>query len=245
MHFNKESIIGEVVASDYRTATVFKHNGIDFCCKGDRSIEQACHRKNIEIEQILTELHEATNSNSTHIHDYSSWQLDFLADYIENHHHTYVRKRIEEIKPFLEKTALVHGSINPELIEIRDMFLASCEELTAHMAKEELILFTFIRKMVDAKKTHAAPPPPHFGSVENPIQMMKHEHATEGDRFRKIAELSNNYTPPSHACNTYRVVFSLLEEFERDLHMHIHLENNILFPKAIEMEHKLQAKLSN
>lgn len=144
--------------------------------------------------------------------------------------------KIEEIKPYLNKVVAVHGEHNPELKEIEILFNQSADELTHHMQKEEMILFPFIRAMVDAKLDQKDLFQPHFGTVGNPIAMMKQEHENEGQRFEKIAELSANYNPPAHACNTYKVTFALLKEFEDNLHQHIHLENNILFPKAIEME---------
>lgn len=233
MNINEQTIIGELVANDYRTAAVFKKHNIDFCCNGNRTIENACTQKNISIDKLLQALQEVQTLSSTTISEFNAWPVDLLADYIEKKHHRYVEQRIQDILPFLNKVAKVHGGNHPELLEIQALFLASVAELTTHMKKEELVLFPYIRKMVTSTQNIQAPP---FGSVQNPIQMMLHEHNIEGERFRKIAELSNNYTPPSDACNTYKVTYAMLKEFEDDLHLHIHLENNILFPKAIEME---------
>lgn len=237
MNITEKSNIGELVAQDYRTASVFKNFGIDFCCNGNRSIETACEKKNIEANDLINELKKISlSSNNSNLTDFSSWSLDLLADYIEKKHHRYVESKIGEIKPFLNKIVKVHGEQHPELTEVEKLFNASAGELTMHMKKEELVLFPFIRKMAEAKQTNQPIPSPHFGTVQNPINMMHNEHDTEGERFRKISELTNNYTPPADACNTYRVTFSMLKEFEEDLHLHIHLENNILFPKAVEME---------
>lgn len=147
--------------------------------------------------------------------------------------------KIIEIKPYLDRIVNVHGSRHPELETIRQLFHQSAGELAAHMKKEEFILFPFICKMVNVKQRGEKLSLSPFGKVENPVAMMRHEHNIEGDRFREIAALSNNYTPPEDACNTYRVTFALLKEFEADLHLHIHLENNILFPKAIALEKEL------
>ncbi len=236
MNITKETIIGELVAQDYRAASVFKQNGIDFCCSGNRTIEEACGRRQKDTEAIIQHLKEVTTqSNGAANVDFVSWPLDLLADYIEKKHHRYVEAKFLEITPFLSKVARVHGDRHPELIEIEQLFNESVADLTMHMKKEELMLFPFIRKMVHAKQTGTSADAP-FGTVQNPIRMMMHEHSAEGERFRKISELSNNYLPPHDACNTYRVTFALLKEFEDDLHQHIHLENNILFPKAIELE---------
>lgn len=236
MNIQKNQIIGELVAQDYRAATVFKKYGIDFCCQGNRTINDACEAKQIDEKLVVSDLNALIHSQSEIVTDYKSWPIDLLADYIEKKHHRYVQEKTLEIQPYLDKICKVHGEHHPELFEIKDEFNASAAELTIHMKKEELVLFPFIRKMVKAKQNNSTLDAPHFGTIQNPIQMMMNEHTSEGDRFRKIEELSSNYTAPPDACNTYRVTFALLKEFEQDLHLHIHLENNILFPKAIELE---------
>lgn len=236
MTITENQIIGDLVANDYRAASVFKKYGIDFCCQGNRTINDACENKKVETKPLLSDLNAAVQAQSETAVDYKSWPMDLLADYIEKKHHRYVEQKTLEIKPFLDKICRVHGERHPELFTIQKEFYASAGELAAHMKKEELILFPFIRKMVKTKQEGLEVEAPHFGTVENPINMMMDEHSVEGERFRKIAELSNDYTPPADACNTYRVTFALLNEFEQDLHLHIHLENNILFPQAIAAE---------
>lgn len=235
----ENQIIGELVAKDYRTASVFKKYNIDFCCQGNRTIQEACDKRNIDSKSVLDDLDLTIQSKSETSIDFQSWPLDLLADYIEKKHHRYVQDKTLEIQPYLDKICKVHGEHNPELFEIKKEFNASAGELASHMKKEELVLFPFIRKMVKAKQENKDVDSAHFGTVRNPIQMMMDEHTIEGNRFRRIEELSNNYTPPHYACNTYLVSFALLQEFEQDLHQHIHLENNILFPKAIEIEKEL------
>lgn len=236
MEITQKSIIGDLVAENYQTAKIFKKYKIDFCCQGGRTIEEACAKKRIETEKVVGELNEIVREKDSEFIDFKGWPLDLLIDYIEKKHHRYVEEQIGIIRPFLDKVAKVHGQHNPELLEIKELFSQAAEELAAHMKKEELILFPYIRKMEKAKRTDGKMEPPHFETVENPIKMMMHEHDAEGERFRRISELSDTYTPPAHACNTYRVSFALLKEFEEDLHMHIHLENNILFPKAAALE---------
>ncbi len=198
-----------------------------------------CRRKKkIDAQIIINEIHAIQQGEQEGNIDFKSWPLDLLADYIEKKHHRYVEEKIPVLKPYLEKLCRVHGERHPELFKITEHFNISAGELAAHMKKEEIILFPAIRKMVQAKQTGTKLEKPHFGTVQNPIQMMM-EHETEGERFRIIDELSNNYMPPEDACNTYRVTFALLKEFEEDLHKHIHLENNILFPKAETLEKKL------
>lgn len=240
MEVLEQTPIGELVAVNYKTATVFKKHKIDFCCQGGRTIGEACEKKGTSIGPLLRESEEVMQEKTTDTTDYQSWPLDLLADYIEKKHHRYVEQRSQEIKPFLDKLCRVHGDRHPELLEINRLFTESTGELARHMKKEELVLFPYIRKMVEVKSNGRPLTEPHFGSVENPIAMMMHEHDTEGERFRTIAKLSSDYNPPADGCNTYRVTFSLLKEFEDDLHLHIHLENNILFPKAKAMEAEMR-----
>lgn len=239
MNITDHDVVGEVVASDYRTASVFQKYGIDFCCKGDRRIADVCSERGIETSGVIRDLQETIKASDTPASDFNTWPLDLLADYIQNKHHRYVDQQILEIKPYLAKIVSVHGGRHPELSEVERLFSQTAGEMTAHMKKEEFILFPFIRKMVKAEQDGAQISRPHFTTVENPVAMMKHDHDEEGERFRKISSLTGQYTAPADACTTYRVTLALLKEFEEDLHMHIHLENNILFPKAIELERKM------
>ena len=231
----KEKTIGEMVAEDFRAAQVFRKYKIDFCCKGNRTVDEACENKKFEAEQIYSDLAKISEEKSGDI-DFNLWPLDLLAIYVEKIHHLYVEENSTVLIQYLNKLCKVHGDRHPELFEITKLFTESAQELAAHMKKEELILFPFIKKMVEAKQKGEALEAPRFGSVESPVAMMKHEHTVEGERFVKIAELTNNYQFPDDACGTYQVTFKMLEDFENDLHKHIHLENNILFPKAIELE---------
>lgn len=235
MSITNDSIVGEITAQDYRTASVFKKYGIDFCCNGNRSLQNVCLDKNIISEKIIEELQATINKKDDTVIDFKSWPADLLADYIEKKHHHYIKSKAAEIKPYLHKICKVHGNLHPELYEIEKHFIAAIDELTTHMQKEEKTIFPFVRNMVHEKEKYR---PTGLGSVQNPIDEMMHEHDVEGERFREIEKLSNRYTPPQGACNTYRITFALLKEFEDDLHLHIHLENNILFPNAIALEKK-------
>ena len=238
MNVLEQPTIGEYVAKDFRTASVFSKYGIDFCCKGNRTIEEACEKKNLDFNQIEKEVTQLLETKSDGAIDFKSWPSDLLIDYIEKTHHRFVEEKSAVLLPFLDKLCKVHGHAHPELFEINELFIGCAGELAQHMKKEELILFPFIKKMENAIRTGQQIEQPHFGTVENPIAMMKDEHEAEGDRFVKIAELTNNYTPPADGCSTYKVTFAMLQEFEQDLHKHIHLENNILFPSALAMQDK-------
>ena len=233
--------VGEIVAKDYRTAQVFKNHKIDFCCRGNRSLEEVALKNNLNVDVLSAELQAVTEQSNGDNIDFKSWPLDLLVDYIEKKHHRYVEKQSTVLKQYLDKLCRVHGEKHPELFEIKELFNASAGELASHMKKEELILFPFVRKMVEAKQSGQDLSIPGFGSVANPINTMMDEHGNEGVRFRTIAELSNDYTPPADACSTYKVTYALLQEFEDDLHRHIHLENNILFTKASALEKEFTA----
>lgn len=231
----QERTIGEIVAQDYRAAAVFKKYKIDFCCNGNRSLQDATEKKGISVEEIERELENLSEIGEENI-DVNRWPLDLLADYVEKTHHRYIKEKSPILLQFLNKIMRVHGERHPELYEVYDLFEESVRDLGEHLEKEERILFPFIRKMMEAKQTGTSLETAHFGSVENPVAMMMHEHDQEGERFRKIADLTSDYQYPADACSTYQVAFKMLEEFQDDLHKHIHTENNILFPKSVELE---------
>jgi len=235
----KEQEIGQFVAQDFRTAAVFSEYGIDFCCKGNRSLADVCEKNGIAVDEILEKLDIAVSKQVNPSIDYKSWPLDLLATYIEKTHHKYVESKLPVLKQYLAKLYKVHGERHPELLEINELFVAVANELAQHMRKEELILFPRIKKMIQYQENETPLKPAHFGTVQNPISMMEHEHDNAGEIFRTIAKLTGNYTPPKDGCNTYQVTFAMLDEFEKDLHLHIHLENNILFPGALLLEKKL------
>ncbi|AMD84898.1 regulator of cell morphogenesis and NO signaling [Capnocytophaga haemolytica] len=235
-----DKTIGEIVADDFRAAAVFKKYGIDFCCRGGRTIDEACDKKDVDKQSLINDLNAIPQGKGDQV-DVSSWPLDLLANYIVRIHHQYVHDKTPILLQFLDKLCRVHGERHPELFEINRIFTESAHDLANHFEKEERVLFPFIGELVKAQQTGQPLETAHFGTVENPIAMMMHEHTVEGDRFAEIARLSNNYTPPADACNTYRVTFAMLQEFEEDLHRHIHLENNVLFPKAIALEKQLNS----
>jgi regulator of cell morphogenesis and NO signaling len=232
----KDKTIGAFVAQDFRTAAVFSKYKIDFCCKGNRTINEVCEKQDIDSDVLLQNVSEVLESENKNTIDFNSWPLDLLVDYIEKTHHRYVEEKTGIILQFLNKLCSVHGANHPELFKINELFTAGAGELSQHMKKEELMLFPFIKRMVKTKESNGFLSQPSFGTVSNPIAMMMQEHDNEGERFREIANLTNNYTAPADGCTTYKVAFAMLDEFEQDLHKHIHLENNILFSKAVILE---------
>jgi len=237
MNTLENKTVAEVVAENIKTAHVFKKYGIDFCCGGGIAIEKACKKKNIDYAKLKEELLNVDEAPKAY--NYNSWQLDFLIDHILNVHHTYVEESIPLILQYSNRVAEVHGHHYTEVIEINKLFIEVANELTSHMKKEEVILFPYIKSLLYHKNEEKSLNLPPFGSIINPIAMMESEHELAGDVFKEIAKLTNNYTPPEEACNTFRALYSKLEEFEQDLHQHIHLENNILHPKAKLLEQEL------
>ena len=238
MVVSSNKTVADYVTENIKTAHVFKKYGIDFCCGGGISVKKACAKSNVDQAILEKELAEVDVIKDV-IEDYDKWELDFLMIYIENIHHTYIRESLPIISQYANKVAKVHGHHYIEVVEINQLFHEVANELLSHMQKEEQVLFPFIKQLVQAEKEGRKNTTPPFGTVNNPIQMMEHEHESAGNIFKEISRLSNNYTPPEGACNTFRALYAKLEEFEQDLHKHIHLENNILHPKAILLEKKI------
>lgn len=232
----KETTIGELVAKDYRKAQVFKKFGIDFCCGGKKTLSEVCNKKGIDIHRVEDELKNVDQQSQRTGDNYQNWELDFMCDYIINTHHNYVRESIPFLSEISQKVARVHGEHHPELVKVAEVFSGIAADLSMHLMKEENILFPYIKEMVLAKKTGMSLPQSQFGQVANPISVMEQEHEGAGEDLSEIRELTNNYDVPADACTSYRILFKKLEEFEDDLHQHVHIENNILFPKAIELE---------
>jgi regulator of cell morphogenesis and NO signaling len=236
MKISSDTPVGEIVKINFKAATAFQANRIDFCCGGHQSILEACEKAGVKSEVLIKQLEEILQESDPDTEYINNLELGLLADYIVNRHHTYVRKYIPFLKQNLHKIAEVHGGNHPELTKVRDHFFASTEELAKHMQNEELVLFPYVKKLEQAKKEDRDIPVSSFGSVSNPIAAMIQEHQNEGERFETIAQLTGNYQVPEDGCTTYEVTMKQLADFEKDLHRHIHLENNILFIKAKELE---------
>ncbi|MFN8292152.1 MAG: iron-sulfur cluster repair di-iron protein [Chitinophagales bacterium] len=234
----KEKRVGDFVKENIKTAHVFKKYGIDFCCGGGVSLERACRKNNVDINDLIADLQKLENAPSG-AHNFNNWEIDFLCDYIVNTHHAYVNEALPMILSYAQKVASVHGHAHPPVVEILKLFHAVAGELVPHMKVEEFVVFPYIKKLVAAKKSNQPMEAAHFSTVQNPISTMENEHEIAGNLLREISKISNNYTPPEWACNTFKALYAKLDEFEQDLHIHVHLENNILFPKAIQLESDL------
>lgn len=236
-----EESLGEIAAKDLRKAQIFKKYGLDFCCGGKKTVKQACAEKGLDVTKVEQELQQADKMPATRPVPYDEWNLDFLADYIVNTHHSYVKKTLPELRGYAAKVARVHGARHPELLAIQQLVENVNAELSEHLVKEEQVLFPFIKQLVAAVDKGEKMPASHFGSIENPISMMESEHETAGRDLEQIRKLSNNFAIPDDACASYSLLYRMLEEFEDDLHIHVHLENNILFPKALKLEKNYQS----
>src|ERR1035437_6625958 len=236
-----DETLRQIAAKDLHKAQIFKKHGLDFCCGGKKTVKQACAEKGLDVTVIEKELQQIDKTATMRPLPYNEWTLDFLADYIVNTHHTYVKKSLPDLRAYSAKVAKVHGEHHPELLPIHQLVEAVNAELTPHMVKEEQILFPYIKELVASKNNSQSLTPSSFGSVSGPINMMEMEHEMVGKNLEEIKTLSNNYTLPQDACASYSLLYRMLAEFEDDLHTHIHLENNILFPKALELEKEFSA----
>ena len=231
--------LSQIVTKDHHAASVFEKYSLDFCCKGNKSLGEACKEKGINTEQILSELQNNSLVSKENAFRFNEWELDFLADYIINNHHQYVRNAIPVISAHAEKVASVHGKRHPETVEVSKVFSVVYKDLRQHIMKEEEILFPYIKYLVKVKNNCAKPEAPYFGTIKNPINMMEAEHTSAGDNLFNIRKLTDNYSLPADACTTYTTYYKELKEFEEDLHKHVYLENYILFPKAVKLEEKI------
>ena len=238
MNVTTEKTVRELSLENPAATRIFEKLGIDYCCGGNKSLEEACRAANLPMDQVLDtlEMAEQATRAAQKNHD---WQREPLADliaHINSTHHKYTREELSRLAPLFDKVCSVHGKNHPELLHARASFTGLSQELTMHMMKEEMVLFPYIVRMEEAVVQHEPVLPPPFGSVQNPVSMMEHEHESAGNALRAMRQASSGYTAPADACVSYQTLYRALAEFEADLHQHIHLENNILFPRAIAME---------
>lgn len=235
----KAPTLGQLAAKDYRKAQVFKKYGLDFCCGGKKTLKEACQEKNIGVEEVEKELLAVEQQPGHASMNSYNWSPDFLADFIVNTHHQYVKRSLQPILDLAVKVARVHGDLHPETITVATTFNKIAEELQTHLAAEEQLLFPYIHDLVQRQKNGTAFASASSQKAQQPISQMELEHEVTGKNMDYINRLTNGYTLPAGACASYTLLYKWLQEFEDDLHQHVHLENNILFPKAIELEKQL------
>jgi regulator of cell morphogenesis and NO signaling len=227
--------IGDLVAQDYRSAEVFEKYGIDFCCGGKIALSTACQEKGLNMAQLLKDLKQATVQPVDRSQNYAAWELPFLADYIVNTHHAYLKEHTAGIAAYAHKIAEVHGAHHPEVIEIAAIFDKIAADMTLHLREEEEVLFPAIRKIAGLRKAGAAHDSGEIEALRASLKTLTHEHDEIGAAIHAIRHLARDYQVPRDVCNTFMVTYRKLKEFEDDLHKHVHLENNILFLKAAEL----------
>jgi regulator of cell morphogenesis and NO signaling len=230
--------LAQIVNQNHQAAAVFEKYALDFCCKGKRSLQDACKEKQISIEAIVREISDVSNQESKPLIDFDKLSLSELVEYIVSTHHAYTKRELPQIFAYLQKVCSKHGDQHPELLKMFKCFSELKEEMEMHMRKEEFILFPKIKELEKSQQSNST------SNIQAPISVMEDEHDHAGRLIEQIREYSNNYTPPESACTTYRLAFTSLSAFEKDLHQHVHLENNILFPKVVQLFNRLKI-LSN
>jgi regulator of cell morphogenesis and NO signaling len=220
--------VAQLAVSHPGALAVFTKYNIDYCCGGHRPLDEACKRKGLDPEKIMDEIFKSQSNGPSEALRLESWGSSLLVDFIVQNHHSYVKNAIPEILPLLDKVCDAHGGDSPHLLAIRQDFQDLAEELSSHMHKEEFVLFPAIKRLEAQEYGNV----PLSITIQSPIAAMEHEHTLAGDLIKSIRAHSDNYTVPEFACPTYRVTYAKLKEFDDDLMMHIHLENNILFERV-------------
>ena len=236
--WNENWEVGQIVATDYATARVFAGYGIDFCCHGEVALEKACEQAGVSVAEVLKAL-DALEPNKEVAGGFAAWPLDLLIDYVLKIHHRYIRRQGPVTLALLEKVEAVHGEAHPELHELKALVSESLEDLEMHLQKEENVLFPYLYELYAAKEQGQRMAPMHCGTIANPIRVMKMEHEGEGNRYLHIIQLTNHFSVPQDGCASYRLLMQELEAFVDALFEHIHLENNLLFPRFEEIEREI------
>lgn len=227
-----EITIGAIVADDFRAATIFERHGIDFCCGGKIPLAEACKSKGIELDALKSELESLQHEPVDRSQNYSSWSLSFLADYIVNTHHVYLKENDDQIVAYARKIASVHGERHPEVIRIAVLFEKIATDMVAHLKEEEEVFFPALKRAEAARTSGNQPDARDRETIRDSLVRLHREHEEVGDAIHEIRRLANGFRIPEGVCNTFMLTYRKLDEFEEDLHKHVHLENNILFPKA-------------
>ena len=234
MNIQTSDTVGSIVTRNLHAAQILTNYGLDFCCGGQKSLQQACEDKNVAIGGLMQQLASLTDAKKEETPDFVDMNLIPLTKYIEKTHHKFTTDKLVYIKSNLSKLVDAHGALHPELKKIKQIFDALSDHLTIHMKREELMVFPYIRNMTRFGKTAIGRAV--FGYIENPITDLINDHESESHKLKNLDNLTNHYAVPSDGCNTYTTTYQAMKELEADLYIHMHLENNILFPKAVAVE---------
>lgn len=237
--------IREIALEAPATTRVFEEFKIDYCCGGRKSLDEACVAAGLDPILVAQKIEAALKDQSARGENGGTEQRSAsqLIDYIIAKHHIFTVQEIERLTPLMEKVCRRHGDQHPELFKLQTIFLALADSLVPHMRKEEVVLFPYIKMLESSLTDNASAAPPHFGTVANPIRMMMADHEEDGARLRVMRQISCDYTLPDGACPSFTALYAGLQDLERDLHRHIHLENNVLFPAAIDLERNALASV--
>jgi len=228
--------VGELVAHHPALSRVFEAVGVDYCCGGKRTLDQACQQEGLDPVALVAMLEQAAATDDhAELVDAAAMSLTELADHIEQTHHAYLRRELPRLDALTDKVSTVHGQSDPRLRDVHATLRGLANELMSHMMKEEQVLFPMIRQLETSREL----PVFHCGAIENPIRQMELEHHDAGAALERLRSLTDDYTPPDWACNTYRAMLDALAGLERDLHQHIHKEDNVLFPRAANRQAEL------
>jgi regulator of cell morphogenesis and NO signaling len=237
MATNAEREVRDLVLEKPAAARVFEKFGIDYCCGGSQTLGDACKAAHRSVEEVTAEIEKSEPAPAER--DWRNASLTELAEYIVDKHHTFTQTEINRLTDLIAKVVTAHGKNHPELARVQSIFEGLSQELRMHMTKEEQLLFPYIADMEEAARLKRRPPMAMFGTVQNPVAAMIMEHEASGQQLEKMREITNGYSVPPDACMSYRMLFQALPAFEADLHQHIHLENNILFPRSVDLESEL------
>lgn len=234
MELSNNQKVGELVAENFQAADVFLNYGIDFCCGGNVTIQEVCRKQGVDEDKLMRDLKQVLTHRDVESDLVNRLSLGALIEHIVYTHHKFVRENIQSIPPYLNKLEEVHGVNHPELIYVNSIFSEVAREMAGHLVKEEEILFPYITLLEKGLTTDLK----GYASLKDAMDDLHSEHDSAGEGMRRIGELTGGYVTPSDGCNTYQVALEKLKAFEKDLHRHVHLENNILFPKALSLEKK-------
>src|SRR3974390_1512228 len=229
--------VAQIAIENPNAAREFEKLGIDYCCGGKQTLDEACAAANVSVDEVLSRLEKASSSRSATA-NFESMALTDLIAHISSTHHVFIRQESPRIQELANKVAPKHAASHPELRQVQEIFTALAEELSVHLMKEEQILFPYVAQLEEAELAGEPAPPAMFGTVANPIRMMEREHDGAGDALRMLRSVTKNYALPEDACTSYQMLYQALQGFEADLHQHIHLENNLLFPRSLALEAK-------
>lgn len=238
---NAQTTVREIALHLPQSTRLFETLKLDYCCGGNRSLADACASAGVDVVEVMGMLLDSANPAAPQqaARDFQNLPLTGLIDHILDTHHVFTKSEMDRLQVLADKVLAAHGGNHPELVHVDELFTRLCADLKPHMFKEEQILFPYIVAAAEAAEQHRALPVAPFGTVGNPIRMMTREHDTAGDILRELRSLTSDYTVPADACISFQTLYQALENFEKDLHQHIHLENNILFPKALDLENAL------